>query len=260
MSKLTKIDKLERSDERFAPFFSLKGSQTPPGKIVIESEKVLHKALDSNQKFDFILCTPEAYEANKNLYIDVDVYLVDKSELQSTVGFNLHHGQFAIINEPRTYELSELKPPYLVLNGLTNAENIGAIARNCSGFGVESVIIDERCPSPFLRRSSRVSMGCVFNLKYHKTNNLLATLNELKKDKIQIAATAIRDHSIEIDQFKFHKDLALIIGSEGYGVDQEIIENSDEVIYIPMKNNTEALNAACSSAIFLSYLNTSIKV
>ncbi len=255
MFKHQRIEKINRSDKKFAPFFSLKNSALPDEKIVIESEKVIEKAIASNQSFDFILCSDEAYESKRDLYKDMEVFYTSKTELEGLVGYNLHHGHFALIKKPKTFSITDLRPPILVLNGLTSTENIGAIARNCSGFGVESLVIDETCASPFSRRATRVSMGCIFNLKICESNNIKSDLITIKENGVQIVSTAIRRHSKTIDEFPWHQNLALIIGSEGHGINEDIEEISDEIIYIPMKNNTEALNAACSSAVFLSRLS-----
>lgn len=251
---ITQLEKLSdtRRSEILAPFFSLKSSQIPEGKIVIESEKVLLKALRTQQKFHYILCTDEAFQKNREHYDSVQVFIAPKKVLAETIGYNLHHGHFALIEKPHTYSIKDLNSPIMILNGLTNGENVGAIMRNCSGFGVESLIIDEKCASPFLRRASRVSMGCVFNLKIHETQNLLDTIKELRRTGVKVLATAIRDHSQNFYDYQYPENFAIVIGSEGHGMDQEVINSCDEVLFIPMAKDTEALNAACSSAVFLS--------
>ena len=102
--------------------------------------------------------------------------------MNSIIGFKLHTGIIAICKQPEPTKIDPLSSPVVILNGIINSENVGSIVRNCSAFGINSLISNKQTSSPFLRRAVWVSMGAVFGLNYYYTYNLEETINELKKN------------------------------------------------------------------------------
>src|SRR5439155_2842844 len=100
----------------------------------------------------------------------IQVFLAEKSLLETLTGFSMYQGLLAVGKVPLPLSLEEiLKPsarPWLLaaVDGLSSAENLGALVRNCSAFGVLALIVGETSSSPFLRRAVRSSMGTIFQL------------------------------------------------------------------------------------------------
>src|SRR5262249_44292154 len=101
---------------------------------------------------------------------DVPVFFAEKKLLESLTGFTMFQGVLAVgkIPEPVSLEkvLAENKHPqlFVAVDALTNAENLGALVRNCVAFGVQALIVAETSSSPFLRRAVRNSMGTILQL------------------------------------------------------------------------------------------------
>ena len=180
-----------------------------------------------------------------------------KKELMTEiVGYKLHSGIMAIASQPEQATLDELSSPIIVMNGIINSENVGAIVRNCVAFGVHSIIVDRQTVSPYLRRSVRVSMGNVFDVKIHYSDNLSDTLHMLSNIYgYKILAAELTEHSISIYKADFEDNIAVVFGSEGRGVQKEILELSISIIEIPISKNVQSLNVAATSAIFLHEIN-----
>jgi tRNA G18 (ribose-2'-O)-methylase SpoU len=247
--------KVESLDEiSIKEFLSLKDkSLRESGQLIVETEKVVRKLLKSSCEVSKLFATEEFYSKNwEELKLDkYKCYVADKSLMQEIVGHNLHHGIMALATRPSFSSLEELDDKVLIFNGLTSPENIGTMIRNSAAFNINSVIIDSKTCSPYVRRCIRVSMGNIFRVKVHKTDNLSETISSLKEAGYSIYATANQEKSIDLPQASLKKKGAVIIGSEGHGMEKEIIDICDETLRIPINDEVAHLNAACSSAIVL---------
>ena len=123
--------------------------------------------------------------------------------------------------------------------------------RSAAALGMEAVLLTDNCCDPLYRRSSRVSMGTVFQVPWTYTRTDLADTDELRKLGFSSAAMALIQNSIGIDDEKLiaEEKLAVILGNEGYGLDSSTIERADYTVYIPMYNDVDSLNVAASSAV-----------
>lgn len=236
-------------------------SHTRQKVFVAEGEKVFQKLLESNLSIKSMFAMAEYYEKYANYIVNRvpginEMFIADKNLMNEIVGFRLHEGIMAIADIPPNYPLSAMTYPIVALNGIVNSENVGAIIRNCAAFGCHSVIFDSKTSNPYLRRAVRVSMGTVFNIHIHETNMLIESLLSLKANyNGLIIASEIHNNSIDINDLKIksnHKNNQIIIfGSEGKGIDNNILNISDIIVSIPISPAVPSLNVAASSAIML---------
>ncbi|MDD0854712.1 RNA methyltransferase [Halobacteriovorax sp. GB3] len=241
-------------DERIIEFKSLRDNLlNKRGIILAESEKVVLKLLNSDKKIFKLFTTNEHFEKYQDLIVkkQCEVLISSKEVMEQIVGFKLHHGIMATVERPKYESLSNLDNKILILNGLTSPENVGTMIRNAAAFNVNSIIFDYKTCSPYLRRCVRVSMGNIFNVKVHLTQNLVDTINTLKENGYTVYSTANEDGAIDLPGHKFEEKSCIIIGSEGHGIEQRVKENSSSIIRIPINDTVAHLNAACSSSIFL---------
>lgn len=257
------INNIDHDD--FILFKSLKESALfNSNRMIVESQKVLLKLFKSNISIhkvlvseNFILKNPNFFENSK---LDQNnIYVIPDDISENIKGHNWHNGVMALTDRPKNLEITELAPPYLILNGLTSPENVGTIIRTACAFGIKSVLIDSKTVSPFNRRCIRVSIGNIFEMKVRKSENLIEDLEKLKDQKIKILVAANEEKSVDIDEFIFPRDCAVIIGSEGHGVDLNVREKADGTIKIPISNSVAHLNASCATSILLYKLYLDIK-
>lgn len=248
------IEITDINDSRIEEFKGLKDNiLNSQGLIVAESEKVVLKLLKSDKRILKLFISSEFYEKYKDLILkkECDLFTGTKEVMESIVGFNLHHGVMALLERPGHSQLEDLDDRILILNGLTSPENVGTMVRNAAAFNVNSILHDTKTCSPFLRRCVRVSMGNIFNVKVHATENLAHTISKLQENGYKVYSTANEEGAYDLPDFNFPKKAAVIIGSEGHGIDEIIKKSSDAIIRIPINDHVAHLNAACSSSIFL---------
>jgi|DewCreStandDraft_4_1066084.scaffolds.fasta_scaffold00225_81 tRNA G18 (ribose-2'-O)-methylase SpoU len=227
--------------------------------FIAEGERVVCKLLNSDLEVVSLFATSKYYEKygekikGKNIPDD-QMYVASKEIMEQVVGFRVHTGIMALAKQPEDTELCKLSNKIVVLNGVIDSENVGSIVRNSVAFGFDSLIYDNHSSCPYLRRAVRVSMGSVFHLKVHRSNNLYLTINELKKMGYEIISAELCDGAIPINELSLSNKVVIIFGSEGYGISEDILSLSDKIVFIPISKNINSLNVASSSSIILYYL------
>lgn len=248
------IEITDINDSRVGNYISLKKSNSDD-VIVCDSEKVVLKLLQNSSEIISIFGTEKFINENidtiSSKISDDKIFYANKAIMEKIVGHNLHHGVMAVAKKPPSYNLCDLSDKILVVNGITGPENIGNLIRSAAAFNVDSIIIDSKSVSPFVRRAIRVSMGNIFFVKVHFSSNLQESLKQLQKNKYKVYSAANSSNAISIYNCQFNEKSAFIIGSEGHGIDKNIIELSDYIVKIPVNDNVAHLNAANAGTIFL---------
>ncbi|MBI3586197.1 MAG: RNA methyltransferase [Ignavibacteriales bacterium] len=232
------------------------------GIFVAEGKKVVRKLLESDLETISVLLTPEWLDEYKQFLEqrkeNPTVFVAPKILLDSIVGFNLHQAIMAVAKIPKPVTLEHIltssSKPYLfcAIDGLTNAENLGVLVRNCAAFGIHAILVGETSSSPYLRRAVRNSMGTVFTLPVVHLTNLAQTLQELRSMH-GVRSVAAHPHTDKktIAQIDFTTNSCLVFGSEGEGISPTVLDACDDVVAIPMKKGVDSLNVASASAVFL---------
>jgi len=221
--------------------------------VVCESEKLFLQFIHSQRVVLKTLSTKsfaEKYSLNKDTN-----FIASKEVLESIAGFKIEFEVLFLINKPADTKLEKLDNRIILLNGLSSPENVGSIVRSAAGFNINSIITDEKTCSPFLRRCIRVSMGNIFALKSYHSKDIRSDFVKLKNLGYKIISTANIDRSIDLTTYNFPEKCVLIIGSEGHGVDHDILDLSDIILKIKINPQVAHLNAANAAAIFLSHMS-----
>lgn len=140
------------------------------------------------------------------------------------------------------------QPGMLLLDGIQDPGNLGTILRTADALNVPVVLL-EGCADPYGHKTVRASMGAVFRRQVVQTTWEQAR-SACRTAGIPIGVTALRDTSRDIRQALLG-DMAVVIGSEGQGVRQEILDKADQALIIPMNERCESLNAAIAAAIVM---------
>jgi tRNA G18 (ribose-2'-O)-methylase SpoU len=241
-------------DQRIVEFTKLRDhTLNDQGYILVESEKIFLQFKASNKPFLKILSTLE-FAKKYNLEGD-NIFVASKDILEKIAGFKIHFEVLFLADKPHNNALSNLDDQIILLNGLSSPENVGSIVRSAAAFNINSIITDEKCCSPFLRRCIRVSMGNIFSMKTYHSLNVRHDLKVLLELGYTIISTANIDRSIDLSHYQFPKKTVLIIGSEGHGVDHDILDTSDVILKIKIDPQVAHLNASNAAAIFLSHMS-----
>jgi tRNA G18 (ribose-2'-O)-methylase SpoU len=144
---------------------------------------------------------------------------------------------------------------FVAVEGLTNAENLGALVRNAAAFHVQALIVGETSSSPFLRRAVRNSMGTIFRLPVIETDNLVAALGGLRAQGIRCIAAHPRASAATLSRADFAGDCCIVFGSEGHGLTPAALQACDDAAAIPMPSTVDSLNVGAAAAVFLYEAN-----
>jgi len=241
------------NDEDIAEFVSLKQSVHSKENVVVESKNVLKKLFKMDIKIHKLFTTTEniAFIKEHCQTIDFPIYTASNELMEQIVGHKIHQGIMALIDKPSFIEFDAISGNIVVLNGLTSPENVGSIVRSCAAFSISTILIDEKTCSPYLRRCIRVSTGNVFNLKVYKSNSLRSDLITLQQNGYALISTANEQNAVSLEKFSFPKKSAIIIGSEGHGIEEEILKISNSILKIDINEEVTSLNASIVAAIIL---------
>jgi tRNA G18 (ribose-2'-O)-methylase SpoU len=269
--------------------------QQQQGIFVAEGEKVVRRLLESRFIVESVVLPEKWLEDFRPLLEarpeEIPVYLADKKLLETLVGFSMFQGLLAVGRIPAPARLEDILPAsksprlFVAIEGLTNAENLGALVRNCAAFNVQALIVGETSGSPFLRRAVRNSMGTIFQMTVVETASLVQTLQELRTHGIrclaahpdaeswhadagpaspappQLLSAPARSESkpdvkhTTILQADFSGDCCILFGSEGYGISATALAACDQSVAIPMPATVDSLNVGAAAAVFLYEVN-----
>lgn len=235
------------------------------GIFIAESPKVIHVALDAGYQPLALLCERKHLTGDAAALIarcgDIPVYTGDRDLLASLTGYVLTRGVLCAMRRPTPRSVEEVcsnARRIVVIDGVVDSTNIGAIFRSAAALGMDAVLLTRNSCDPFNRRAVRVSMGSVFLVPWAWMDEPPHTLNRLG---FRTAALALTDRSMSIDHPTLAAEprLALIMGTEGDGLPQETITQSDYVVRIPMHHGVDSLNVAAASAVAFWELRTKYK-
>lgn len=141
-------------------------------------------------------------------------------------------------------------PFILILDGIEDPHNLGSIIRTAETAGVHGIIIPKRRAASVNSTVSKVSAGAVEYMKIARVNNINETIRYLKEQGVWICGTDMDTNTIYTKQ-DYKMPIAIVIGSEGFGMSRLVKENCDFLVKIPMKGKITSLNASVSAGIIM---------
>lgn len=225
------------------------------GIFIAESPKVIRVALNSGYIPLALLCEEKHICGDAADIIercgDIPVYTGSRQLLAALTGYTLTRGVLCAMQRPTPSSIDEVCKDarrIVVIDGVVDTTNIGAIFRSAAALGIDAVLLTPTSCDPLNRRSIRVSMGSVFLVPWTWIKEPLQSLGALG---FKTAAMALTDNSVSIDDARLAQEekLAIIMGTEGEGLSNEVISSSDYVVRIPMSHNVDSLNVAAAAAV-----------
>ncbi|MDO8733032.1 MAG: RNA methyltransferase [Actinomycetota bacterium] len=234
------------------------------GLYIAESVKVITRALRAGHTPRSVLMSNRwlprmgaLLEEIESTHPSTPIFIGDESDLEAIAGFHVHRGALAAMHRPALPLLDELihegRQRLVILDGIVDHTNIGAIFRSVAGMGADSVLLTPQCADPLYRRSVRVSMGSVFQVPWTRIESWATGIARLHELGFTIAALALTADSQDLASFAADAPdrLAIVLGSEGDGLSSSVIADADVVLRIPMSGGVDSLNVAAASAVAL---------
>lgn len=186
---------------------------------------------------------------------DVDVYVGTPALLEAVTGFPIHRGIIASaarIPLPTVDEIVADARRVVVVEGLNDHENMGAIFRNAAAFGVDAVLLDPSAADPLYRRSVRVSMGHLLRVPWTRTAALPGGLEPLRDAGFTTVALSPAGET-SVHDLDGADRLAWLVGAEGPGLDEATLAAADLRVRIPIVAAVDSLNVATAAAVAFSH-------
>jgi 23S rRNA (guanosine2251-2'-O)-methyltransferase len=188
----------------------------------------------------------------------VPVRRVSDDELDRESGGSSHQGVVADVSERRMYELHDLideahaRPPALivVLDGIEDPHNFGAILRTCDAVNAHGVVRQTRHAAPLTGATSKASAGALAHVKIADVVNVARAVEDLKEAGVWTVGLA-GDAPQTYDKMDFSLPTALVLGAEGTGLRRLVRERCDMLAAIPMKGHIDSLNVSVAAGVVL---------
>ena len=222
---------------------------------LLEAGKDINKLyIESGEKFGSINKIIALAKENKVL-----ISYIDKNKMKQMAQTENYQGVIAVVPPYEYVEVDDIlqdaknkneDPFVVILDGIEDVHNLGAIIRTAETAGVHGIIIPKRRAASVNATVNKVSAGAVEHMKIARVNNLNETINELKEAGLWICGT-----DMDTETYYYNQDLkgplAIVIGSEGFGMSRLVKENCDFIVKIPMKGKITSLNASVSAGIVI---------
>lgn len=182
-----------------------------------------------------------------------------RQKLDRLAGTDRHQGVVAVVADYRYRELDELldaargkgEPPLLVLlDGIEDPQNLGAIIRSAHALGSHGVVIPKDRAVGITATAAKASAGAVEHCPVARVTNLVQAMDSLKESGVWIAGLAA-DGDADLASLDLTGPTAIVVGSEGQGIRRLVRERCDHAVRIPMSGEIGSLNASSSAAICL---------
>ncbi len=192
---------------------------------------------------------------------DVPVYVAPQSVMDEVAGFSVHRGVLACAHKGVGLELAAVVRPepdfrrdvVVVLNQISNHDNVGAAFRNAAAFGACGVVLDAGSCDPLYRKAIRVSAGATLWLPFHHGGTGATHIAALEAAGYSIWAMTPRAEATPLAELAVPDRLAIVLGAEGAGLPDDIISVATPV-RIPMSAGFDSLNVATAGAVALAHV------
>jgi len=222
-----------------------------PGRFVAEGWLVLERALAARVTVEAILVATTRLERLDQLLDGraVEVLVADPHVIEAVVGFDLHRGVVAVCERRRLPDVESLvrrSARLLVIEGVSDTENLGALFRNAAGLGADGIVVDTTSADPWSRRVVRTSMGHVLTLPWCRAP-MSGALDAAAGHRTVALTPAGTIELTEIEPTD--QPSALLVGAEGPGLTEDSLGRASMTVRIDMARDVDSLNVATAAAL-----------
>ncbi|MBD5391013.1 23S rRNA (guanosine(2251)-2'-O)-methyltransferase RlmB [bacterium] len=228
--------------------------------IKIYGKNCIREAIRANQGITEVFILEEILRKDKS-FIEllkdkkIKFSIESKKKMDSMFGNN-HQGygachlDYFIYDENVIDTIPSSPKRILILDGIMDPHNLGAILRSVDAFGYDAVILPKNRSCSVTETVAHVSTGAIEYTKIAYVNSLSNFIEKLKKSGYWICGTDAQG-TTDVSQIDLNRDLAVIIGSEGFGMSKTLLKQVDYLLSIPMVGHVNSLNASVSAGIVL---------
>ena len=254
------------SDPRLAAYRSLRDGELlrSCGLFVAEGRIVVRRVVaDGRYRVQSLLVNDAALRDLEStiatLHADVPVFVCDSEQLAEIAGYDIHRGCLALVERRPDAPIDDLLASartFVVLEGVSNADNVGGVFRNAAAFGAGGVLLSPACCDPLYRKAIRTSMSATLTVPFARAGagEWPGVLTRVRGAGFTLVALTPREPSETLDAFAARPRparIALIVGSEGDGLSPVVEAAADYRVRIPIADGVDSLNLAVAAGIAL---------
>ena len=232
---------------------------------LVVGRNAVRELLDGGRDIEKIYVQSGEREGSINLLVGVaaerkiPIVELEKFKMDKMCGNARHQGIIAMASEQNYSSLEEIlayadergEPPFIVLlDGVEDPHNLGAIIRSAECMGAHGVIIPKRRAVGLTPTVAKASAGAIMHMRVAKVTNLSVTIDELKEKGLWFYAADMDGEAVYKTDLK--GPVGIVLGSEGDGISRLVKEKCDFVISIPMYGKVNSMNVSCAAAVILS--------
>jgi len=223
------------------------------GTFAFEGIKLFSEAFSAGVCFSRVFVTETAYEKYREMLCALPegiLTLVSDAVYEKLSFESAPQGVFSVAKyfSPKPKAQTSF---VLLLDGVADPGNFGAILRSAEAFGVDTVYMGKNGADLYNPKTVRACMGSLFRTDVRRTESIENEIALLKQSGFRIFATALKRDSLDIRDVDFLGKIGFVIGNEGHGVSEEVIGACDGTVIIPMREGPESLNAAVASGVVM---------
>jgi tRNA G18 (ribose-2'-O)-methylase SpoU len=250
------IEVTDPNDPRLDDFRALTTADRRPdrpggkGLVIAEGAIAVGRMLTSHYPIRALLGVRRRLEALPIADVDAPVYVATAEVMADAIGFHLNRGVLAVASRPAPPTVASVidgARRLVVLEGVGDHENLGALFRNAAALGVDGVLLGAGCSDPLYRRSVRVSMGHVLAVPFATLTPWPDGVKLLQDNGFHVLALTpdATDPLVAAPGDR----VAVLLGSEGPGLTPEAVAAADSAARIPMSGGVDSLNVATAGAV-----------
>jgi len=239
------------------------------GLFVAEGRLVVRRVLDEGRYRVHSLLMNDAALNDlssplRSIAEDVPILVGSAGDLAGIAGYHVHRGCLALVHRPPAVPIDGIiarAQTLVVLEGVSNADNVGGVFRNAAAFGADAVLLSPTCCDPLYRKAIRTSMGAALRVPFARADaaDWPGVLIRVRAAGFTIVALTPREPSERLDAIAGRPRparVALIVGAEGAGLTPAVESTADYRVRIPISDDVDSLNVAVAAGIALYRLRT----
>jgi tRNA G18 (ribose-2'-O)-methylase SpoU len=261
------VERIYRADDpRVASYYGVRDGELVRirGLFVAEGRHIVRRVVDHGRyRVQSVLVNDAALHDLESvigrLGADVPIFVSGAKALADIAGYDVHRGCLALVHRPPPTSVDALiaaATRLVVLEAVSNADNVGGIFRNAAAFGASGVLLSPTCCDALYRKAIRTSMGATLGVPFASADadDWPRVLTRVKAAGFTIVALTPREPSETLEAFAVRprpSRLALIVGAEGAGLTPPVEAAADYRVRIPISDKVDSLNAAVAAGIAL---------
>lgn len=225
--------------------------------FLFEGIKLMREALASNVDIEYVFLTERAAEKYTDAATHENAILISESvceklsENKAPDGIICRAKYIDRLHKDGDSDEPAVSQPCLILSGLQDPGNLGTIIRTSASLGKKSIIISDDCADIYNPKTLRASMGAIFRSSVYRTSDIISAIQSVKKQGFDVYATALTEKAMPIQEIKNVKNACFVLGNEGHGLSDGVINACSGTVIIPMEEDAESLNVSSAAAVVL---------